>query len=260
MIPLGFFSVCLQAAQLKKTVSYYKTLGFIPVGEDAPGLRESLQYGSQTLTFMSFLQNNLINLRGADIHQLKLGMRKVGIPITVFENVESEERLMLDDEGNPQPDNECGSFSIGDPDGHEIFFNTHREEREPFEKAVRTSSSTALETPWAKHLSRDLNYCLEISDLTASQRFYETLGLTVVRRGETASVYTPTHYGNAQFVFQLRLGDPKNVVVQLTRSKIDAERLEALGMEPADGPDVAWCGNDPDGRSLEIRNDTDDAI
>ncbi len=258
MIPLGFFSVCLQAAELKKTVSYYKTLGFIPVGDDAPGLRESLQFGSQTLTFMSFLQDNLINLRGADIHQLKLRMNQVGIPITVFENLESEERLMLDDEGNPLPDNECGSFSIGDPDGHEIFFNTHREEREPFEKAIRVSSSTALETPWAEHVSRDLNYCLKISDLTACQRFYETLGLTVVRRGETASVYTPAHFGNAQFMFQLRLGVPKNVVVQLTRNKIDAERLDALGMEPVDCPGIAWRGHDPDGRSLEIRSDTDE--
>ena len=260
MIPLGFFSVCLQATQLKKTVSYYKTLGFIPVGEDAPGLRESLQYGSQTLTFMSFLQNNLINLRGADIHRLKLSMKQVGIPITVFENLESEERLMLDDEGIPLPDNECGSFSINDPDGHEIFFNTHREEREPFEKAVRASSSTALEMSWAKHARRDLNYCLEVSDLTVSQRFYETLGLTVAPRGETASVYSPAHFGAAQFMLQLRLGDPKNVVIQLTRSKIDSERLEGLGMEPVDWPGIGWCGHDPDGRSLEIRNDTDEAI
>ena len=55
---------------------------------------------------------------------------------------------MLDAEGNALPDNECGSFSIEDPEQHELFFNTHREEREPYEVALSKVAPALEEEPY----------------------------------------------------------------------------------------------------------------
>ena len=252
MIPLGFFSVCLRATQLDKTVDFYKALGFSPVGEDAPGLRMSLAYRSQSLTFMSFLQNNLINFRGAHIHQLKECMKEIGIPITLFEEFKSEERLMLDDEGNPLPDNECGSFSIEDPDGHEFFFNTHREEREPFESAVLDSSPSISGMPFDDRNRPNVIYALHVSDLVASQRFYESLGLVVKREADVAWIYPPNDVGNTRYLFQLRQGSGNRVAITLSQADLNPDTLRSLGLEPVYKARLAWVGHDPDGRAIEL--------
>ena len=255
-MPLGFFSVCLRATQLNKTVDFYKALGFSPVGEDAPGLRISLAYRSQSLTFMSFLQNNLINFRGAHIHQLKEFMKQIGVPITRFEEFKSEERLMLDDEGNPFPDNECGSFSIEDLDGHEFFFNTHREEREPFESAVIEVPPALVGMPFNDGNKPSVIYSLFVTDLVASQRFYESLGLVVSREADIAWVYPPNDVGNTRFLFLLRRGSGKRVAITLSQADLSPDALRSLGLEPVDKARVAWAGRDPDGRVIELASFT----
>ncbi|MCY4128880.1 MAG: hypothetical protein OXG15_06515 [Gammaproteobacteria bacterium] len=252
MIPLGFFSVCLRAPHLEETVSFYKALGFSPVGEDAPGLRTSLEYRSQSLTFMSFLQDNLVNFRGAHIHQLKECMKEIGIPVTLFEEFKSEERLMLDDLGNPLPDNECGSFSIGDPDGHEFFFNTHREERAPFEEAVLSAPADFVGTPFAEQNRPGLTYSLEVTDLPVSQRFYESIGLVVTTQGDIAWVYPSSDVGNTRFIFQLRQGLEKRVRIGLSNSQSSIQTLQELGFERENRSRETWHGQDPDGRWLEL--------
>ncbi len=254
MIPLGCFSVCLRAPELHKTVDFYKALGFTPVGEDAPGLRNSLAYRSHSLTFMSFLQDNLINFRGAHIHELKECMKQLGIPVTLFEEFKSEERLMLDKEGNPLPDNECGSFSIEDPDGHEFFFNTHREEREPFEEALLRPSPATGGTPFDERNRPEVIYTHIVTDLTESQRFYESLGLIVARDGDVAWVYPNFDVGDTRFLFRLRKGTSKRVAITLVQSAIDPKVTRTLGLEPGDQGGLSWKGLDPDGRILEIRS------
>ena len=256
MIPLGFFSVCLHATQLNKTVDFYKALGFSPIGEDAPGLRISLEYRSQSLTFMSFLQDNLVNFRGAHIHQLKECMKQIGIPITLFEEFKSEERLMLDEEGNPLPDNECGSFSIEDPDGHEFFFNTHREEREPFESAVIEVPPALIGMPFNDGNKPSVIYSLLVTDLVASQRFYESLGLVVSREGDIAWVYPPNGVGNTRYLFQLRHRAGKRVAITLSQADLNPDTLRSLGLEPIDKAGVEWAGRDPDGRAIEFASFT----
>ena len=254
MLPLGFFSVCLRATQLERTVDFYKALDFTPTGEDAPGLRVSLEYRSQSLTFMSFLQDNLINFRGAHIHRLKECINESGIPVTLFEEFKSEERLMLDDEGNPLPDNECGSFSIEDPDGHEFFFNTHREEREPFEVALLRPSPAMTGTSFDERNRPNVLYTLVVTDLVESQRFYESLGLIVARDADCAWVFPNTDVGDTRFLFRLRKGTSKRVAITLMQSAIDPKVPRTLGLEPDHQDGRNWIGHDPDGRMLELRS------
>ena len=252
MIPLGFYSVCLRAEDLEKTVSFYRALGFTSVGEDAPGLRISLAYRAHSLTFMSFLQDNLINFRGAHIHRLKECMKEINVPITLFEEFKSEERLMLDDHGNPLPDNECGSFSIEDPTGHEFFFNTHREEREPYELALRRPSPTSTDTPFLAAHRPALIYTLDVRDIAASRRFFESIGLAVTVQGERAWIYPPPTVGDTQFIFQLRQGETKRVSLSLEQSALSAETLQELGLTATDPSSESWTGHDPDGRELTV--------
>ena len=260
MSPLGFYSVCLRATSLEKTVNFYKKLGFEPTGEDAPGLRVSLKYGNDSLTFMSFLNDNLINFRGAHIHNLKHSISKQGIKVKTFEELRGEERLMLDDRGNPLPENECGHFSVYDPDGHDLFFNTHPEERVPFEEAVLSSPSTRKDTISNNGLLGKLVYCLIVTDLRSSLTFYELLGLHVRREGQKAWIFSPDSHGNTQFIFQLEQGEKKDVVVRFYQNSMDSESLEGLGFKEHSSDGLSRRSYDPDGRVVEVVSTTNNSL
>ena len=176
------------------------------------------------------------------------------MPITLFEEFKSEERLMLDEEGNPLPDNECGSFSIEDPDGHEFFFNTHREEREPFEEALLSPSPALTGTPFDERNRPSVIYALVVTDFVESERFYESLGLIVVRDGDIAWVYPNSDVGDTRFLFQLRKGASKRVAIAFVQSAIEPEVPQTLGLEPVYQAGLRWNGHDPDGRMLEVRS------
>lgn len=81
---------------LRHTVAFYKALKFAPIGEDAPGTARIAYISVANCDVHLFLQVNLINIRGARIHRLKEYMHELGIPVTLFEEFKSEERLMLD--------------------------------------------------------------------------------------------------------------------------------------------------------------------
>lgn len=260
MNPLGFYSVCLRATSLEETVGFYKKLGFEPTGEDAPGLRVSLKYGNDALTFMSFLNDNLINFRGAHIHNLKLSLSNQGIKIKTFEELDGEERLMLDDQGKPLPENECGHFSVYDPDGHDLFFNTHPEERAPFEKAVLSPPSLIHDTIPEHGVLGKLVYCLVVTDLGSSLTFYERLGLHVRREGDRAWIFPPRTHGNTQFIFQLEQGKKKDVVVRFFQNSMDSEILERLGFKYHSDEGLPWVMYDPDGRAVEVISTSDERL
>jgi len=181
-------------------------------------------------------------------------MKEIGLPVTLFEEFKSEERLMLDDEGNPLPHNECGSFSIEDPDGHEFFFNTHREEREPFEAALLESPSAIVGMPFDERNRPNVLYSLIVTDLAVSQHFYESLGLIVTRDNDSAWVYPNTNAGDTRFLFRLTEGTSKRVAITLAQSAIDSKVCRSLGLEPASRAGLNWKGDDPDGRMLEVRS------
>lgn len=260
MDPLGFYSVCLRATSLEKTVSFYKKLGFEPTGEDAPGLRVSLKYGNDALTFMSFLNDNLINFRGAHIHNLKREISSREIEIKTFEELDGEERLMLDDQGKPLPENECGHFSVYDPDGHDLFFNTHPEERVPFEKAVLSPPSLTHDTIPEHGVLGKLVYCLVVTDLGSSLTFYERLGLHVRREGNRAWIFPAESHGDTVFIFQLEQGAKKDVIVRFYENSTDNVSLEGLGFKNRSDEGLPWVIYDPDGRAIEVISTSDERL
>ena len=260
MSPLGFYSVCLRATSLEKTVSFYKKLGFEPTGEDAPGLRVSLKHGDDSITFMSFLDDCLINFRGAHIHNLKQELTGRGLNVKVFEELRDKEQLMLDDQGNPLPDNECGHFSVYDPDGHDLFFNTHPEERAPFDEAVLSSPSSASDVISNDGLLGKLVYCLVVTNLRSSLTFYERLGLHVRREGNRAWIFPADSHGDTQFIFQLEQGPKKDVIVRFYQNSTDHAILEGLGFKNRSDEGLPWVIYDPDGRAIEVISTSDERL
>ena len=245
MGPLGFYSICLKTDYLDETVAFYRRLGFAPVGEDAPGLRVSLANGDGALTFMTFLDANVINFRGAHIHRLMGEILAAGVVVSGYNEMPEQQPLMLDEEGRPLPENECGHFTVHDPDGHELFFNTHPRERAPFEAAL--AGEAGEREQGAGSLGR-LVYCLDVTDLDVSLAFYETLGLRGLRTSGSAWI-TPDGHRAIDFVLQLR--ESRSVGSRL-RFYHDTENGDLLSAEGFDREPHGWVGTDPDGRRLEF--------
>ena len=244
--PLGFYSICLKTDRLEETVAFYRGIGFVPVGEDAPGLRVSLANGEDTLTFMTFLDGNIVNFRGAHIHRLMDEILAAGVAVAGYNQMLEQQPLMLDDEGKPLPHNECGHFTVYDPDGQELFFNTHPHERAPFEAAL--AGEAAKRDQRAGLLGR-LVYCLDVTDLDASLAFYRTLGLCGSRGSGGAWVTSPARHRAIHFVLQLRESRSPGSLLRFYGDGAKGDLFSASGFDrEANG----WAGVDPDGRRLEF--------
>lgn len=247
MGPLGFYSICLKTDHLDETVAFYRRLGFAPVGEDAPGLRVSLANGHYAVTFMTFLDANLINFRGAHIHRLMHEILTAGVMVTGYNEMPDQQPLTLDEEGNPLPDNECGHFTVHDPDGHELFFNTHPHERAPFEAAL--AGGVGERDQRAGSLGR-LVHCLDVTDLDASLAFYETIGLCALRATGGAWITPPARHRAIHFDLQLRESRSAGSLLRFYGDI--AKNGDLLTAEGFDREDHGWAGTDPDGRRLEF--------
>ncbi|MYD98519.1 MAG: hypothetical protein F4X98_14210 [Gammaproteobacteria bacterium] len=246
MIPLGFCSICLRTDRLGERVAFYRRLGFEPSGEDAPGLRVSLANGSDVLTFMTFLKQNVINFRGGHIHELMTRLRALGIRVTGHNEHPEEQPLMLDASGQPRPDNECGHFTVRDPDGHELFFNTHPHERQPFESALAgvAVGSDRVEGPF---LGRFV-YCLEVRNLARSVEFYTTLGMRTVCNDHGTWI-APVGHRAIQFALQLREAADAGSVLRFYGATTNNAALRECGFTRHG---AAWRADDPEGHRLEV--------
>lgn len=247
MGPLGFYNICLKTQHLRETVAFYRDLGFVPVGEDAPGLRVSLANGDNALTFMTFLDANLINFRGAHIHRLMDEILAAGMVVAGYNEMSDQQPLMLDEEGKPLPRNACGHFTVHDPDGHELFFNTHPHEREPFEAAL---AGGVVQRGRGDGSLGHLAYCLDVTALNASLRFYESLGLRVLLRdGDSAWITPPAKHEAIDFVLQLCECEKAGARLRFYGGGGNVEVLRSLGFAP---DTHGWAGTDPDHRRLEF--------
>ncbi|MGE4607665.1 MAG: VOC family protein [Myxococcota bacterium] len=258
-VDLGQICLCVNAADVDETAAFYERLGFRSTGLDAPKIRRSVAHGSTILTFMSFLERPLINYRGASIHALITELAARGFEILNLD--QSAQLLMLDENGEPLPDNECGAFSIIDPDGNEMFFNTHPPERAPY-KDQNWLSDPILAVEIARVRDEgiglgDLLMCLDIKDLAASVRFYEELGLDVLHSTADSTTLGSLHPHGLQnpTAFPIRLHQAPVADARFSFRCDDAETVAAsirrLGINVVatrDGPAFV----DPDDRRVVL--------
>lgn len=107
---LGRFEFCLNVKDLKGAVSFYKKLGFRVIGGKAAEGWQIVQSGKTRLgLFHGHIRENVLNFRGGHAANLASRIQRKGIGLG---NV------------HVKPGSRVGSFTVKDPDGNVLFFDT----------------------------------------------------------------------------------------------------------------------------------------
>ena len=270
-IDLGRPFLCVANKRLDQTAAYYQKLGFSLRPDDPPVPQvRALRQGPTNFALFDFLKDNSINYRGASIHAMVTELTARGFQCRGHNVGVSELNLMQDDDGNPLPDNEAGHFSVFDPDGYHLFFNTHPFERELYQNNVsafdigidgvrRADDHMAAEVekgPEGATLGRFI-YQINVKDISASRAFYEKLGLRAEAAAGGAFDLTGQHPHMLQdptaFPIRLRQADnPGNALLFRSGDPVAvAETLRSAGADIDDGSDGPTM-TDPNGQRLVL--------
>ncbi len=114
--------LCLKSKHMDASRRFYEALGFSVVDEVA-GLRIVLERGSFNLALMSFLDEDSLNLRGADAFAIRDHLQQRGI------SAEGEPEHYKKEKYDADADGTC--WLTRDPDGHSVFFDTNQNEQGP---------------------------------------------------------------------------------------------------------------------------------
>ena len=136
----GRSTFCLKARNLDASRHFYEALG-LAVVEEVPGKRVTLERGSFWITLMTFLDEDLLNFRGADAFAIHDHLDRQGISAPGEPERYRKEKFDADADG--------ACWLTRDPDGHAILFDTHKDEEG--ERAVRENVDRAL-----RNAERDL--------------------------------------------------------------------------------------------------------
>ncbi|MCA9697693.1 MAG: VOC family protein [Myxococcales bacterium] len=200
-IQLGWFSLCLEAANFQETLDFYQALGFATVGGNAEHGYVILGNGPTQITVMSFLQANLICFRGGNVDAISGELAERGF--TVYHQAGHDPtspdgqrvpgrrrydasswpaKFHSDEDGNPLPLEGAGDFLIDDPGGHALYFDSVPVERVRYDAGEPSAveGSTGAYDPDKPKLGRFV-YQLRVTDPEASRAFYERLGLQAVK-------------------------------------------------------------------------------
>jgi len=129
----GSPTLCLKGKDLAASRRFYEALG-MQVVEDVPGSRVVLRLGPFRLGVFTFLEENWLNLRGADVSAVCEALRGRG------EAPEGKLERYKTGEQGANFDGEC--WSTRDPGGNVVFFDTNASERG--EAAVQSRVSQLL--------------------------------------------------------------------------------------------------------------------
>jgi catechol 2,3-dioxygenase-like lactoylglutathione lyase family enzyme len=180
-IELGWFTLCVPAGDLDETREFYESLGFIAVG----GAKEHgylvVSNGAAELTPMGFLEENLMNFRGGDIPALARELESRGFTLKdhhVYDPSKWPPAYNNDDSGKPLPYEDSGDFTVVDPDGNSLYFDSVPTERAMYRSDQRycTPLSGAVR---AEPALGPMLYHVPVRDLAAAREFYSRLGLSV---------------------------------------------------------------------------------
>jgi catechol 2,3-dioxygenase-like lactoylglutathione lyase family enzyme len=114
----GVISPCLRVKDLAASRRFYESLG-MEVIDELPGLRVVLKSGHFRLALMTFLEENSLNFRGADVFSLHAAVSKAlpGVEGAPWRRTPGHEH------------GEGEAWLTRDPDGNTIFFDTGFDER-----------------------------------------------------------------------------------------------------------------------------------
>lgn len=151
---LGWPSLCVRATDLEASKRFYSGTGMNLISE-VPGKRAILGFGGFRLALMTFLDENLVNIRGGDVfaayNQLK----------SEFPEIEGVPGRYTAEQNDGDAAGAC--WSTRDPDGNMVFFDTNELEEGPeyLERRTREILDGALEELTAIGADPDLTNRLE---------------------------------------------------------------------------------------------------
>ena len=131
---------CLKSKNLDASRRFYEALG-LAVVDELPGKRIVLERASFRIMLMTFLDEDLLNFRGADAFAIHDHLDREGISASGEPERYRKEKFDADADGV------C--WLTRDPDGHAILFDTNQNEEG--ESAARESVDLAL-----RNAQRDL--------------------------------------------------------------------------------------------------------
>ena len=131
---------CLKSKNLDASRRFYEALG-LAVVDELPGKRIVLERASFRIMLMTFLDEDLLNFRGADVFAIHDHLDREGISASGEPERYRKEKFDTDADGV------C--WLTRDPDGHAILFDTNQNEEG--ESAARESVDLAL-----RNAERDL--------------------------------------------------------------------------------------------------------
>ena len=197
---LGYYSVITHAADVDKTAGFYCGLGFDIAGFNIPGQLRTVVQGHNLIAFFDFYEKLDLNFRGPDIPVLASELTALGFEIAVAHGSTlawDEDKMIY---AHQLPDNdvargirekypdilECGDFTVYDPDGLALYFNTNPGERETFEDSHASPVFPNGVSPVPVRLPLDdLVIRLDVVDPEVSASFYRRLGFSakVIKAG-----------------------------------------------------------------------------
>ena len=131
---------CLKSKNLDASRRFYEALG-LAVVDELPGKRIVLERASFRIMLMTFLDEDLLNFRGADAFAIHDHLDREGISASGEPERYRKEKFDADADGV--------GWLTRDPDGHAILFDTNKDEEG--ESAARESVDLAL-----RNAERDL--------------------------------------------------------------------------------------------------------
>jgi len=131
---------CLKSKNLDASRRFYEALG-LAVVDELPGKRIVLERASFRIMLMTFLDEDLLNFRGADVFAIHDHLDREGI------SAPGEPERYRKEKFDADADGVC--WLTRDPDGHAILFDTNQNEEG--ESAARESVDLAL-----RNAQRDL--------------------------------------------------------------------------------------------------------
>ncbi len=112
---LGALDICLNVKSVKRSMDFYRSLGFRWIGGvTRKGWAILERDGVRIGLFHGYIKKNLLNFRGGDVHAIVAALRGAGLKPTTVK--------LLKSPGS-------GRAILKDPDGNVIFFDTTPKER-----------------------------------------------------------------------------------------------------------------------------------
>ena len=126
---LGWPSLCLRVTDLEASKRFYQEAGLTLLSE-IPGTRAILGFGGFRVALMTFLDENLINVRGGDVPAANARLR------SAFPALEGEPDFYEAAKYDAEADGCC--WTARDPDGNAVFFDSNVDETSREGRARRT--------------------------------------------------------------------------------------------------------------------------